>query len=808
VALGRAIGVLLITCTVNAFWGLPFAHATLTHANEIANSKNNQMATDDIYLKNQKYGNFTDTAFMRSFSLDYVQYDHTTGTQENMFTVWKNHIDKPSVQIIFGVFFVLAILGAGVVIRRRWKTGYPFIVLFIFSFLIVGNDIPYLSVFSQTLQTIIPLFHNVFRFVFTKFFTLYAFAYSILVAISMYEILHVFSKKPVRNSVMLGSVFAGILFWYALPSFQGNFIYKNLRVTIPKEYSDMFHFFDKQNPSDRIVVLPAPWYWAWTQYRWDVIGSGFEWFGISQPIIDRAFDPWSRTNENLYWELSQAIFTKNPTRFETILHKYNVSWVILDENIINAGYERALYTDSIKQTLAALQGVTVSQKYGKISLYHNPLKREIKSFVSLYQSLPNIGPMYTWNDYDAAYQNASSYFTDPSQAYDAYFPFRSLFAGHAQKELEFTVTDNPKDYAIQTKIPLTSVGKTLILPALNPATFTDSNSKTGVPIVPVPPWITIYGSLIASPGAKLKKQNLLTAPDAPITVHIHKITTFLTYDSNGTSDLKQQPKSCDGYNTGIFSRTQKEENGSAFVRLTSIKSSNCLTIDLSHLYQKTGYLIKITQRYVEGKPLSVSVTNNDTRRTFLDTTLGNASQDSGFTPAYLIIPPMDPYGIGYTLTLDNISIGNKQTTNDIERIEVYQLPYEFLTNIILQQSNPPISAVLSAAQPEVRHPNPTYYKVSIHQSVDASGSASLVLSQSYDDGWIAVMPSKTFPFLVPAGKHVLVNNWENGWVLMPQGVNREPVTIYLFFWPQVLEWVGFLLLPLPFIWGVRKPDTL
>ena len=99
--------------------------------------------------------------------------------------------------------------------------------------------------------------------------------------------------------------------------------------------------------------------------------------------------------------------------------------------------------------------------------------------------------------------------------------------------------------------------------------------------------------------------------------------------------------------------------------------------------------------------------------------------------------------------------------------------------------------------------------------------------QSYDAGWIAVTPTSSFPFFKSAGNHVLVNNWENGWVLPKEVINNPPsrkatdgrstqisnkeisngdTTIILFFWPQILEWIGFALLPLPFLYAFRMKN--
>ena len=78
----------------------------------------------------------------------------------------------------------------------------------------------------------------------------------------------------------------------------------------------------------------------------------------------------------------------------------------------------------------------------------------------------------------------------------------------------------------------------------------------------------------------------------------------------------------------------------------------------------------------------------------------------------------------------------------------------------------------------------------------------VVLSQGFDDGWIAYKLKtqnsklKTFlPFLF--GKkleHVKVNSWANGWLLSQQStVNSQSSTVVILFWPQYLQYIGMIL---------------
>jgi len=66
------------------------------------------------------------------------------------------------------------------------------------------------------------------------------------------------------------------------------------------------------------------------------------------------------------------------------------------------------------------------------------------------------------------------------------------------------------------------------------------------------------------------------------------------------------------------------------------------------------------------------------------------------------------------------------------------------------------------------------------------------LPQSFEKGWLAVVWEGGRPKLL---KHIMINNWANGWELEYEG--QKP---WVFFWPQGLEYLGFLLL---IIWSSR-----
>ncbi|MFH0750062.1 MAG: hypothetical protein V1917_04105, partial [Candidatus Gottesmanbacteria bacterium] len=642
-----SIIILCITFFTNAFWGLPFAYATLHGSQTITESKNNQVATEDIFQKNRAFGDLTSVAFMNSFSLQYMQYDYTTKTVNFMLLPWITHNAAPIVGICGWTLFGIAILGLIGALKTnsyQWRTAAIFYLLTVFF---IGNDIPGIRQATDFLRQHIPLFADIFRFVFTKFFILLALATALMAVKGIMTLSELISKKrPQVVYIIVSFLTICIVGITTIPSFTGNFFFKNLRVTIPKEYMDVFSFFQTKPTDERVLIYPSPWYWAWTQYRWGVIGSGFTWFGIPQPTIDRAFDPWSDKNENIYWELTQATYESDAPRFRAILAKYDIEWILFDEHIIHAVNDKALYLSEFETIVSSLPDIQKEAQFGRISLYHVGTPT---SSITLVSNIKNIGPAYTFTDRDEAALTTLPYITDTTKPYDIYYPFRSLFTGRDQEERAFTVTES---------------ARTLFL-----------------------------GSLITTPLN----------------------TDTVVFDSAVTDIFSQPPRSCDILRKEYLAREHMTEHTKAFERFTSKTASNCIDIFLPYISHRNGYLLAVETRHITGRRLSISVTNKDTKRTFLETFVtANNTPNNTWKTSYFTIPPMNSYGLGYTITFDNLAIGREKSMNDISRIRMIQIPYEQMVTTSInthpEKSTPSYLSITS-----LTHPNPSYYKVVINK---------------------------------------------------------------------------------------------
>ncbi len=187
------------------------------------------------------------------------------------------------------------------------------------------------------------------------------------------------------------------------------------------------------------------------------------------------------------------------------------------------------------------------------------------------------------------------------------------------------------------------------------------------------------------------------------------------------------------------------------------KSINTPTSDhmsISDLSHDQAYVVTIKSRNVQGFPLQLCISNDLTGHCDLFTHL---SKDGQLHTEKFLLPPISDYGTGYTLNFNNFAISGQTSINDVASVTISraQLPE-------------------SSAQPV----NPS----------------TVVLDQAFDPGWIAWDGKQILP-------HVLVNNWANGWLMKSDHPPAGGPTnkIWIFFLPQLLEFIGFALLPLPFL---------
>ncbi len=432
--LKQAITVCALILAINAFWLLPNIYFVLTNVHVTQNSMNNFMNTQRFYELNKRRGNIVDFALMKGFSYDTLGGDPSQ-SQTFLMQAWRNHIDSFQISLIgFGLFAII-MLG----IFRKSYFRFYFIALLGLVSLALLSDIPIISTFNQ-LSRVIPLVSQIFRNASSKFIVPEAFIFSLGLSSG---ISYIVSKTNKKNVVIF--LISVLILIYGFPAFTGNFFSKLVKVPIPKQYFALFNYLQTQDKNARIMNLPQDSYWGWGSYKWGATGSGFLWYGVEQPIMDRAFDVWSQELEQYYWELIYALKKKDQKLFNSVLYKYQISYVVIDSNYVPS--DSSKNKNLIKQVdmLEGNKKVKKIASFGFISVYETGIKSQNNSYVDIKSSIPKAIKQEQFSNKDVTIQNDGTYISQVKNG-DIFYPFGSLFSNRTSEEEKFHIEETKKSF--------------------------------------------------------------------------------------------------------------------------------------------------------------------------------------------------------------------------------------------------------------------------------------------------------------------------------------------------------------------------
>ena len=191
-----------------------------------------------------------------------------------------------------------------------------------------------------------------------------------------------------------------------------------------------------------LISLSIVFYgWQWND--WGYRGSGFLWYGIKQPILDRAFDVWSEADERYYWQLQYSLDKNDLNFFENVLRQYDVDYLILDQSVVNRNTSEPFIYETWIDFFADSELISLEKEFDFIQIYSftdDENSRE-KDFISFYSGLNNIKNDYSFSYYDLqAFLDFGDYLSTNSSK--IVYPFPSLFTNHTQEELEFEIQED------------------------------------------------------------------------------------------------------------------------------------------------------------------------------------------------------------------------------------------------------------------------------------------------------------------------------------------------------------------------------
>lgn len=681
----RSLKLALVTILINSFWLAPAGYFTITNAGVTTTSHINSIATPETQLMNKARSNFENIISLRGYWFDYYDWN-SSGEYSLLYQDWIDYLENPFVDKIFLALFAVSAIGLVLSLLKAKKIfGISFIVLFGISYyMLSGGEVSF-----------IPYLTEAFRNVFTKWSN--AFALVLGVGVGYFVFLLGDFSFSIKNKI--GRIFAQTIYilfttvvilesvYIAFPVLQGKLISDSMKVSLPSYYPEVVNYFKNIDSSKRIAAFPFTDFWGWQFNDWGYRGSGFIWYGIPQPILSRNFDVWSPLNEQFYKEANHALFWGSVTDLERVLTKYQVSYILFDNSIVEMGNpDSFLNIEKQKSFLESSDLISRQAVFGKITIYKITLP-EIYKFISV----PEV-------DYS---------------------------------DLIFKIND--------------------------------------------------FGTLIIS-------------------------EEFL--EGQGYPDAKN----CNLQSRGEVFR-EKRINGNYY--RAEKGGVSCDYFYYPTLDYSKAYGMRIIGKNLEGRSLKFYLYNVAGRRVFMEELLPSGD----FDEMYIILPTavldenkpdseaVDSISMeGYTLNIETRSFENISSENIITAIEFYELSFERTTPITFKKL--PLQSVHSILN-NLQILNVKKYGTWGYR-VEVEGEGLLALGQSYEKGWVALeIPNPELQITkIRRLEHTKVNGWANGWFVPNSSLS--PFTIYLIYWPQVLEWAGFLAAFTTFlilVFGRRKPSA-
>lgn len=593
-------GLSALVLLANSYWIMPFAYFFTTGGPDIVEeARINKFFTEDAYLRNNEFGKYQDVSLLRG-----VWFGTTDLAGERygyMMQPWITHFEN-HLFLFFAYFLVfVAIVGliSTVITRTPYRVGFATVLVISLIALISSN--PPTGFLFDFLRNYVPLFKQVFRLPFTKFIVPASFVFSLYLGLGSAMVLRYIPTSRNKISFVFPVALIVLTLVTYSPVFQGNFIYQRMKVTVPGEYFKLFDYFASKDVTSRIANLPQPRFFGWVTYNWGYRGSGFPWYAIKQPILDRAFDVWSPYNEQYYRELSHAIYSKDAQLLEKVLEKFDVKYVWVDESEVYIENSALLFTKDIKELLDSSSKLKLDFSEGSQKVYAYVGKERSKSYISQVESAPVLNSQKLGFSYDTQFDQNGDYLVQSGQS--------ALDSGSAVQVFDgldkgLGITADKENITVLSKL---SSGMLMIPNPLNSENFvlsdlSLSNTKDGflIDLTPKTPDITINNSLIkliTPPVSKLMLNKPLAQGKYIVRVNdsIKRISVPLKEATPGFAVLRTQEENV----ISVFSDNLQYNNISESIFAKPL--DNCKGFGLSSLTTYSKTYLGGPQASIEGR---------------------------------------------------------------------------------------------------------------------------------------------------------------------------------------------------------------
>ena len=855
----------LLIIAANFYWLAPNIYYISTNSDTMKEAKINRNFSDEAFWQNQAFGEVTNVVTFRNFLFNWKVYDYENRSYKPMFDEWEYLSEIEQIWPYFlGLIFVMGIIFS---FDKNRKEHLPLLAVFSLAFLFLNNINFPLEKIYLFIISLSDTLKEALRFPFTKFSIVFIFAGSVYFAMATHFILEktaeVYTSKLTSKAVtfFVTAILVLTILYPTKPFLTGGLISNTMKVDIPQKYFDLFTWFESKSESERIAMFPIIDFWPWIYYDWSTEsqtngyqGGGFMWFGLQQPLLNREFDRWAPQNEFFYHEINTALFQNDIKLFNNTIQKYDVTWLIYDNSIIDP-QEQSRKTETLadteiqktrfKEFINNSDFITLANVFEDIEVYYidhskvtNPQK---------VQKTGNIQPKIL---HDTVFETQGDYIADKS------FDNNYLFSNIHSELLGSLVSKDTQSLQISAESQtFKKDNNTLVLPSWQstgsylPVEISAqvNNSELTLSVASILPTISSKNETIQlnklADKIDIDFTSELEFDDDYYQVVIEKNTTTLDPLStdpqnlglayiSATEDLFITLEAAYDTRSQVI-RIPKETLSVLFPKQKELKILSIDTITISYNEQTLKKIVKDfdpTQTYFEtncSEKGEISFKDEAEFRLLTAKNGGIACQ--GFLLRNL--PKSDGYLVYMDLEKDSGPSPFVQANEFLKTKIFFQETPMSKDNFygLFPENNNDLSYVLVnrsyGSYPAVSKlyelnitPLPFEYIASIivNENLDSQETqlpilkslkpqttdfysvllakeherGVITLEQSHNPGWIALSLGKLTPLT-----HYPFNTWANAWE-----VSATDKYVIVFFWPQLFAWIGFVLIGITIVY--------
>lgn len=357
-----------------------------------------------------------------------------------------------------------------------------------------------------------------------------------------------------------------------------------------------------------------------------------------------------------------------------------------------------------------------------------------------------------------------------SKGYAYIDELKAFFDQSANYELVFETTKNVNEPISIYKRKLPEPANAAIeTEQFSPVTDLDSLYKSNIAYVESQPQTQKITSLFSQKESIHKVLSVSENKD--------KLTINVSNDQSNTLDFfhydlgdELLPIPCvEGDNTSTYEAEFNQDNSIKQIILETNQTDDCISFYLNAQDFNQGGVISFSAYNQSGTSLTLIV-SDELSSNYLSVRVKN-----GINTYY--IPPVNPAANEIEVRFVSQAFDNKKTINQVSDVVIGVADIQPIETVLTPSGSEPIEiATTYLNQTKIKH--------------QVTGPAIIVLNNSFDSDWLAIVRNIKNPIFSPKSyqflSHYRYNGWANVWEV-PSGEYK----VYIFYWPQILVIAGY-----------------